>query len=242
MVLGPSWRWIIPLFVSISAFGTLHASVFASGRQVFSASREGHLPAAISYVNKFTLTPLPGLLFTAGLGVVFILLKDINQLLNMYMVAASFFYGLCMLALVVMRRTKREVAREFQVWLVVPVVIMLFFWYCTIAPLTQWTEDITHCLNNNNNNNNNTDTTASCETIYSLPPDNVDMVSKTNTTSVFSMITFQYKWNGICLLPGLLLYILRYFWRLYWHRQSGIKNKPVPGSGMAICSFCEILV
>ena len=32
-VLG-SWNWVIPLFVFISAFGTLHASLFASGRQV----------------------------------------------------------------------------------------------------------------------------------------------------------------------------------------------------------------
>ena len=86
-------------------------------RQVYSASREGHLPEVISYVNKFTLTPLPGLLFTACLGVVFILLKDIHQLLNMYMVAASFFYGLCMLALLVLRYTRRDVERTFKVTL-----------------------------------------------------------------------------------------------------------------------------
>ena len=83
--------------------------------KVYSASREGHLPQVISYVNKFTLTPLPGLLFTAGLGVVFILLRDISQLLNMYMVAASFFYGLCMLALLMMRWSKKDVKREFKV-------------------------------------------------------------------------------------------------------------------------------
>ena len=34
VVLGQDWSWIIPVFVSVSAFGTLHASVFASGRQV----------------------------------------------------------------------------------------------------------------------------------------------------------------------------------------------------------------
>ena len=182
MVLGPSWSWIIPLFVSVSAFGTLHASVFASGRQVYSASREGHLPAVISYVNKFSLTPLPGLLFTAALGVVFILLKDINQLLNMYMVAASFFYGLCMLALVVMRRTRREAAREFKVWLVIPLVIMLFFWYCTIAPLTEW-EDHTQCPLSPTNT-----TGAPCESHYSLPPDNVDMVRPAPVTTRFFSI------------------------------------------------------
>ena len=133
-------------------------------RQVYSASREGHLPEVISYVNKFTLTPLPGLLFTAFLGVVFILLRAISQLLNMYMVAASFFYGLCMLSLVVMRWTRREVHREFKVWIVVPVLIMLFFWYCSIAPLTELVEN--KCDGNQ----------TACQPQYSLNPENVDMV------------------------------------------------------------------
>ena len=126
---------------------------------------------------------------------------------------------------------------DFKIWIIVPVFILLFFWYCTIAPLTQW-EDISHCLPTNTN------TTTSCEAHYSLPADNVDMVSKWDqsvSVSLTTMISFQYKWNGICLLPGLLLYILRYFWRLYWHRQSGIKNRPVPGLGITICSFCEMI-
>ena len=132
VVLGSSLSWVIPLFVFISAFGTLHASIFASGRQVtnllsisaleyvlyfqvYSASREGHLPEVISYVNRFTLTPLPGLLFTGVLGIIFVLMKDIGALLNMYMVAASFFYGLCMLALIVLRFTRKDAERAFKV-------------------------------------------------------------------------------------------------------------------------------
>ena len=83
--------------------------------QVYSAGREGHLPEVTSYVNKYTLTPLPGLLFTAVLAGVFTLLKDINALLNMYMVAASFFYGLCMLALIILRFKRKDVERAFKV-------------------------------------------------------------------------------------------------------------------------------
>ena len=108
---------------------------------MYAASREGHLPEVISYVNKYTLTPLPGLLFNGILGIVFLSLKDIDALLNMYMVAASFFYGLCMLALIVLRFKKKHVHRAFKIWIIVPVIIMLFFWYCTIAPLTELDED-----------------------------------------------------------------------------------------------------
>ena len=83
--------------------------------QVYSAGREGHLPELFSYVNKFTLTPLPGLIFTGSLTLMFILMKDVGALLNMYMVSASFFYGLSMLALIVLRVTRRNEERAFKV-------------------------------------------------------------------------------------------------------------------------------
>ena len=49
------------------------------------------------------------------LTIVFIMMRDISQLLNMYMVAASLFYGMSMLALLVMRWTKPDVPRPFKV-------------------------------------------------------------------------------------------------------------------------------
>ena len=82
---------------------------------MYSAGREGHLPEVISYVNKYTLTPLPGLLFNGVLAVVFTLLKDIGALLNMGMVAGSFLYGLCMLALIVLRFKRKNAERVFRV-------------------------------------------------------------------------------------------------------------------------------
>ena len=47
--------------------------------------------------------------------IIFIMMRDISQLLNMYMVAASLFYGMSMLALLVMRWTKPDVPRPFKV-------------------------------------------------------------------------------------------------------------------------------
>ena len=152
--------------------------------KVYSASREGHLPEVISYVNKFTLTPLPGLLFNGLLGIIFVLLNDINALLNMYMVAASFFYGLCMLSLVVMRWTRREVHREFKVWIVVPVLIMLFFWYCSIAPLTELVDE-NKCDGNQ----------TACQPQYSLNPENVDMVRPRHWTPPYLCFAVQVERN-----------------------------------------------
>jgi len=221
------WSWIIPVFVFISSFGTMHASLFASGRQVYAASREGHLPEVISYVNKFTLTPLPGLLFNGAFAVMFLLMRDINALLDMYMVAASFFYGLCMLALIVLRFTKKDAERTFKIWIVVPVAILIFFWYCTIAPLTELPSDIEPSCNL-------TTTTAVTSTIPSNGNQSMssdDIEEKASDGPVVGNID-MYKWNGICLVPGLILYLLRLLWRWYWNHKYGIHNKPMPGSGI----------
>ena len=110
-----SMFWIIPLSVAFSAFGSLNGSLFTAGRQVYAASKEGHLPKVISYVSIKRMTPVPALIFNAILTVIFIMMRDISQLLNMYMVAASLFYGLSMLALLVLRWTRPSTSRPFKV-------------------------------------------------------------------------------------------------------------------------------
>ena len=131
--------WVIPLSVAFSAFGSLNGSLFTAGRQVYAASKEGHLPEIISYVSMHRMTPVPALLFNvrdflpptyyngffvqAVLTIIFIMMRDISQLLNMYMVAASLFYGLSMLALLVMRWTKPDAPRPFKACIILLCVL-----------------------------------------------------------------------------------------------------------------------
>ena len=61
-MLGPM-AWTLPLSVAFSAFGSLNGSLFTAGRQVYAASKEGHLPQVISYINMDRMTPVPALLF-----------------------------------------------------------------------------------------------------------------------------------------------------------------------------------
>ena len=105
IVLGPV-SWLIPLSVAFSAFGALNGSLFTSGRVVYAASKEGHLPMVLSYISVDRNTPVPALLLNAVLSIFFVLMRDISQLLNMYMVAASMFYGLSMVSLIILRYFK----------------------------------------------------------------------------------------------------------------------------------------
>ena len=91
--------------------------------------------------------------------------------------------------------------------------MMVFFWYCAIAPLTDTRVAV---LN------------GSSKPIVA----NFDMVRmKCVNLKYICNDNPQYKWNLICLAPGLLLYMLRWGWRKYYEIRFGIKNKPIPGSG-----------
>ena len=62
---------------------------------------------------------------------------------------------------------------SLQVWIIIPLAIMLFFWYCSIAPLTELVDD-NDC--GGPASNSSIDTIRPCEPHYSLPQDNLDMV------------------------------------------------------------------
>ena len=70
-MLGPM-AWTVPLSVAFSAFGSLNGSLFTAGRQVYAASKEGHLPGVISFVNIYRMTPVPALLFNVNISEKFV--------------------------------------------------------------------------------------------------------------------------------------------------------------------------
>jgi len=153
--LGSTWSWIIPLCVAFSCFGSLNGTVFTAGRVVYSASREGHFPSVISFVNHRFLTPLPAILWNLVITVIFLLIQQlafddspdayysnpIYVLLDQYMVVAYVAYGAAMLSLIVLRWKKPDTAewkRPFKVPLILPALLLVFFWGCVALP---WTDE-----------------------------------------------------------------------------------------------------
>ncbi|RUS92171.1 hypothetical protein EGW08_000024 [Elysia chlorotica] len=126
---------LIPIFVMISTFGAVNASAFAGGRPVFAAARDGNLPGVFSYIHVEKLTPLPSMVFTVCLAVVFVFLGDINNLIDFFSFTAWFFYGMNFVALLVFRVTKRDHDRPYKCPIVVPIVMVLISVYLVIAPI-----------------------------------------------------------------------------------------------------------
>ncbi|XP_064466533.1 b(0,+)-type amino acid transporter 1-like [Ornithodoros turicata] len=135
-VLGPA-AVLICLFVAASTFGSGNGTTFTAARISFVAAREGHLAEVLSYAHVRKLTPMPALMLNSMLAICMVSLADIGSLIDFFSFAAWMFYGATMLALIVMRWTKKELYRPYRVPIVIPWIVLLLSIYLVAAPIIQ---------------------------------------------------------------------------------------------------------
>ncbi|XP_046464200.1 b(0,+)-type amino acid transporter 1-like isoform X4 [Daphnia pulex] len=127
--------WLMPLAVCISCFGSANGTLFVGGRLCYVASREGHLVDVLSYVHIRRLTPSPALLFNSAVALMMIIPGDIASLIDFFSFTAWIFYGAAMLALIVMRFTKKDAPRPYKVPIIIPVIVLIISVYLVIGPI-----------------------------------------------------------------------------------------------------------
>ncbi|RXG54200.1 b(0,+)-type amino acid transporter 1 [Armadillidium vulgare] len=152
----------MPLGVTLSTFGAANGTAFTSGskqkkfnslvrieannifflktksqndRLCFVAAREGHMVDVLSFVHVRKLTPSPALLFNALIALLMVIPSDIGSLIDFFSFTAWIFYGGAMLALIIMRYTKKDAHRPYKVPIFIPILVLVISIYLVIAPI-----------------------------------------------------------------------------------------------------------
>nr|CAH0108377.1 unnamed protein product [Daphnia galeata] len=97
--------------------------------------REGHSPDFLSYIHIEKKTPVAPILLTSLLGILMIIPGDIASLIDFFGFAISIFYCAAMVALIVMRYTKKDEHRPIKVPIIIPVIVMVVSAILVIAPI-----------------------------------------------------------------------------------------------------------
>ncbi|XP_052756479.1 b(0,+)-type amino acid transporter 1-like isoform X1 [Galleria mellonella] len=133
-VLGPA-SFLIPLGVAIATFGCAMSVQFGITRVCYTAARGGHMLEVFSYVNIKRLTPAPAVAFQAILTSIFILVGNIRTLIEFASWFLWFFYGLGMVALLVLRKTQAHKHRPYKVPTAVPCFVLLLAIFLSVFPI-----------------------------------------------------------------------------------------------------------
>ncbi|XP_065662371.1 b(0,+)-type amino acid transporter 1 isoform X2 [Hydra vulgaris] len=129
-------KFVVPVLVGLSCFGAVNGLLFTSGRLVYVAARERHMPKFLAMIHVKRKTPLPSLIFTALISVLMLIPKasKFESLVGIFSFASWLFYGLCFLVLIFLRFKRKDLRRPYKVFLPIPVIMILVSICLTALP------------------------------------------------------------------------------------------------------------
>jgi amino acid transporter len=109
----------------VSCLGALTGSMMTGPRIFFAMADRGLFFRAIARISPRFQSPSVAIGLATGLGVVFVLLNDFQQLADKFILGIWPFYALAVAAVFVLRRTRPDLPRPYRTW-GYPVVPLLF--------------------------------------------------------------------------------------------------------------------
>jgi basic amino acid/polyamine antiporter, APA family len=124
-LLGRSAGAAISAVVMLSCISTLIGSMMTGPRIFFAMADRGLFFQSIARVSPRFNSPSVAILLATGLGVIYVLLNDFQQLADKFILGIWPFYALAVGAVFVLRRARPELPRPYRTW-GYPVVPLLF--------------------------------------------------------------------------------------------------------------------
>jgi APA family basic amino acid/polyamine antiporter len=103
-VLGATGVVFVAITVMISTFGTLNGSILTSPRVFYAMADEGMLFKQFRAVHPRFQTPHLAIALTAGLGVIFVMLREFEDLAETFVTAIIPFYALGVVSIFALRK------------------------------------------------------------------------------------------------------------------------------------------
>ncbi|XP_076825350.1 b(0,+)-type amino acid transporter 1-like [Clavelina lepadiformis] len=126
--------FMMPLFVCFSTMGNQNGVYLADARLPFAAGRSGLMPRIFSMIHIKFFSPIPALLSHFFVTLLFILLGDVETLIN----AFSFFYwavtGLNSASVLILRRKLSNLNRPYRVPTVIPILLVCLSIFFVVVP------------------------------------------------------------------------------------------------------------
>jgi amino acid transporter len=116
---------VISGVVMVSCLGSLNGSMMTGPRIFFAMADRGLFFRGIARVSPRYQSPSVAIWLATGLGVVYVLFNDFQQLADKFILGIWPFYALAVAAVFVLRRTRPDLPRPYRTW-GYPVVPLLF--------------------------------------------------------------------------------------------------------------------
>ncbi|XP_072024461.1 Y+L amino acid transporter 2-like isoform X1 [Amphiura filiformis] len=121
---GPM-AWIMPVSVALSTFGGVNGGCLSLSRLFFVGAREGQLPAVMAMIQVKRKTPLPSLIFTCILTILYVFVKRIETLLNYFSFMTWLAIGAAVAGQIYLRWRRPDLPRPIKLPIILPIIFVL---------------------------------------------------------------------------------------------------------------------
>jgi amino acid transporter len=126
-ILGAAGVAFVSAAVMVSAFGSLNGSMMVGPRIFFAMAEDRLFFRRLAEVHPRFATPWASIVLAAGLGIIYVSIREFAELADQFIIGIWPFYALGVAATFVLRKRRPELPRPYRAWgyPMVPVLFLL---------------------------------------------------------------------------------------------------------------------